>query len=418
MSNDQTPAPNRLRQIGEILGITLITLALIPITLEIGFRLIPQAIPQGVCDSSPILNVAYCQFFFRFDDPMRLGYIYKPGYAYEAPYNPGDPWVIGQSDITCGPPRDQTVIRAMKADDKGFRNPTPWQDQYDIVLTGDSFTQSYSRVFWLDELIETTGMSVLNLGMEGWGTLSEAEAVRMYGLDKNPRWVILLYYEGNDLFNVQDYQHCIETGTDWRTCHLSALKSVDRLVLPYVARYWWEGLSGSPQDPEPAECHYPMTVATNVNHIRTVFDDVNVLMLGHDREDILAMPGWSLATQAILALSSEVKSQGGRFLLVYLPTKEHIYWGRVWDEQEVNLLVSKTYPMRGFQHLDAHVHDQMTLMEEFTAAHDIEFLNLMWDFQAHALGGEELYYYADVHWTDAGNRLAAELIAKYLMQSE
>ena len=57
---------------------------------------------------------------------------------------------------------------------------------------------------------------------------------------------------------------------------------------------------------------------------------------------------------------------------------------------------------------------QMKLMEDFTAEQGIEFLNLTPDFWEQQVASGELYHYADPHWNQAGNQLAADIIAGYL----
>lgn len=399
----------------QILAVVLITLALIPVTLELGFRILPQAIPLEACRTSEVLSGAYCQWWYAYDRPMRVGYTYRPGYHFEGPFNPADPAVIGATHLTCAPPRDEAFTLVLDADSNGFLNEEPLQDHYDVVMTGDSFSQPFSQVFWYDELANRTGMSTLNLGMDGWGPLSEAEAIRLYGLDKSPRWVLFLYFEGNDLFNVEEYQRRLESGGDWRQYHLNAFPWQERFVLPHMIRYWTR--QAKSPDEGPQECVYPMTVASRIHRYETVFFDVHIDMLAENRDQITGSPAWGQATQAILDIQREVEAQGGRFLLIYVPAKEHVTWGRVWDPEEINTFVARAIPLRTFQEYDAHIHDQMRLMEAFAREQDIELLNLYYPYRRETLNGQELYNYADVHWNVQGNYFAAELIARYMEEN-
>ena len=91
----------------------------------------------------------------------------------------------------------------LDGDEFGFHNRTPLKDHYDIVIAGDSFTQQSAPVIWPEVLEERSGLSVYNLGMVVWSTQAEAAAVRKYGFARTPQWVVLMYFEGNDLQSAQ-----------------------------------------------------------------------------------------------------------------------------------------------------------------------------------------------------------------------
>ncbi len=397
----------------------LITLIAVLITLEIWFRLRPDTIPEGACRSSHVLNAGYCWWFFEYDNPPRFGHIYKPGYSYEGPFNPADPAVVGAEKETCPTGRDDTFQYSFYVDDLGFVNPTPWASEYDIVISGDSFTQSFAPVWWIDLLREQTGMSILNLGVGGWGTLSEVEAIRAYGLDKNPKWVVLLYFEGNDLFNVGQYDERRKAGTDWRTYQLRQAKPLERMVMPHLLQYWASLITDAGTDvpPQSGECHYPMTVYTNYGSFQTIFSDELIEQLSWSREQIESSGAWQLATQAILELRRETETQGGRFLLVYVPAKEHLYWGLLWDEVDVAHFLERTNPRLSFKEYSETVDAQASLMGEFTATSGIEFLDLTGAFWLGTRENGELYNFADSHWNSEGNHLAAQLIAEHILSN-
>jgi hypothetical protein len=409
------------RRILRVIGITLITVIAALIALELSFRTSPRAIPLGACQSSPVLGSVYCQTNHQYDDPPRLGYVFEPGYSYDGPWNPADPKVINAQDHTCGDWPDHTFHYTIRADDHGFiNNATPWADQYDIVITGDSFTMPYAPVSWVDRLREKTGMSALNLGICGWGPLSEAEAVRMYGLDKNPRWVVMLYFEGNDLFNAGQYRDRWEAGVDWRTYELQQVDRLDRLIVPHVLDYWHNELAAALGLAEDTTvCRFPMTVTTNVNRFDTIFALENISQLSQSRRQIVNSEEWALVTQAILDLRAEVKAQGGRFLLVYVPSKERLYWRNLWDEQDIAHFLDLTTPLRSYAEFNAHVDDQMELVQAFARKNNVEFLNLTGQFwERTILHGDVLYNFADGHWNADGNELAAQIIATYINLAE
>jgi hypothetical protein len=389
------------------------------LALELGFRRVPKAIPLGACESSLTLSYAFCHYEYQYDNPPRLGYVFKPGFGYNGPWNPADAATIHEENETCGDAPDDTFHYTYRTDANGFvNNATPWLTHYDIVVTGDSFTKPWAPVWWVDLLRQQTGMSVLNLGMDGWATLSEVEAVRMYGLDKHPRWVILVYFEGNDLFGVGEYYRRWTSGMDWRTYQLQQVSPISRLVMPHVLSFWGDQLRQLVR-PEKQICRYPMTVSTNVSRFQTVFFDVQISQLSASQGDIQSSLEWKLATQAILDLRDEVTAQGGRFLLVYVPAKEHLYWARIWDVGDIGHFLELTTPLRSYQEFTDNVDAQMYLMQDFVAANNLDFLNLTGEIWQRTMDrGTQFYNFADMHWNEAGNRLVARLIADYINEGQ
>ena len=64
---------------------------------------------------------------------------------------------------------------------------------------------------------------------------------------------------------------------------------------------------------------------------------------------------------------------------------------------------------------ETHMDDQRDVLRDFAEANGIEFLDLLPVMQAAAAQGENLYWYADTHWREAGQRIAGETIADYIM---
>jgi hypothetical protein len=98
------------------------------------------------------------------------------------------------------PPGYGRVECVMTYDAQGFRNSTD-VSQCDIVAVGDSFTEG-SRVSddqpWPGQLGKLSGLSVCNLGISGYSPPEYLAAVEHYGLSKKPKYVICMFYEGND----------------------------------------------------------------------------------------------------------------------------------------------------------------------------------------------------------------------------
>ena len=98
------------------------------------------------------------------------------------------------------PPGYGTTQWTLTTDNRGYRN-LHSLDRYDVVALGDSFTEG-SQVSdgqpWPARLAAGTGLTVCNLGMSGYAPHHCRAALVEFGLDLEPKWVLLLLYEGND----------------------------------------------------------------------------------------------------------------------------------------------------------------------------------------------------------------------------
>lgn len=127
---------------------------------------------------------------------------------------PGLHWTARPySDIEDGSGLPRSLRRSITFtyDRSGYRNAVE-MPQADIVLVGDSFAEGW---YVSDE--ETTaavlgrrlGLRVANLGVAGYGTLQELRVIQGDGMRRNPRVVIWYFFEGNDLYEDQDFENAM-----------------------------------------------------------------------------------------------------------------------------------------------------------------------------------------------------------------
>ncbi len=95
-----------------------------------------------------------------------------------------------------------------QSDRYGFNNPdTEWdKNKIEYILVGDSFTHGYcvNRPDDISSVLRTlSGKSTLNLGRLGNGPLNQYATLREY-LNSNVRKVLWIYYEGNDLKDLEN----------------------------------------------------------------------------------------------------------------------------------------------------------------------------------------------------------------------
>lgn len=79
---------------------------------------------------------------------------------------------------------------------------------FDIVSVGDSFTWCLAvdqDQTWTSNLSKLTGLSSYNLGKTGVGLYEYLQILKTFGLKKEPRFVVLSVYGGNDLRDAYKY---------------------------------------------------------------------------------------------------------------------------------------------------------------------------------------------------------------------
>lgn len=101
------------------------------------------------------------------------------------------------------PPSENRVLEdGVRFDDAdGFRRPLWTAADYPIIAIGDSFTDG-GQVPWTDILAQQIDQPVRNLGWSGFGPLEYAEVMVRYGRSDH-QWVLVMFFEGNDLSNIQ-----------------------------------------------------------------------------------------------------------------------------------------------------------------------------------------------------------------------
>ncbi len=413
-----------------IIGPIIVTLITLVFAMEVGFRLFYQLIPIEVCAADPIIGTYTCQPYFEYDKPIQIGYRYTPGFLLEGLWNPANPFLANSENSTAPSDRDDSFEYRFVTDEHGFPNePAVWQEQYDIIITGDSFTIRTAPITWIERLEQFAGQEILTLGAPSWSTLNEAAAIRQFGLDKQPKYVLLMFFEGNDIINTQQYLERQESGLDWREYDLQGVSLYRRLLTPHVAAHYWRQFF-PPEEEVTPHYRYPIVASTEAGPIETVFKEIHLLPLSADYETLAASDEFTAVKASLVALDAELAAQGAELVVVYIPSKEHVLWSRVWDPVDVNNVLERTVTVTlsegaagtlqweptylSYDRFSETVQAQEQLFTDFTAEANIHFLNLTPVFWQGSIENGELYHYGDPHWNQAGNDLAAEAIWSFL----
>jgi hypothetical protein len=167
-----------------------------------------------------------------------------------------------------------------------------------------------------------------------------------------------------------------------------------------------------------------------VGEIDMVFKDMHLLPMSADYDTLAHSDEFLRIRDELAALDAQCKAQGTQLLLIYVPCKEHVCWSRIWGPVDVNRILERTVTvtLSGGDHgalrweptylrfdvFYANHNAQEMLLTDMAAETGISYLSLTPLFWREAIAHGELYNYADPHWNQAGNQLAADAIGEYL----
>lgn len=169
-------------------------------SLELGLRLLPQAIPlEALVRFEPELRsqIAERRQLQRKADTVTL------------PRDDGGPedrfWAYRPGTRVVKAFDEPGIVETVVTDEQGFCNAPPDAHRaahFDVIAVGDSFTWCSSvdpADTWPARLQARTGLRTYNLGLPGRGLHEYVQALKLYGLPKSPKVVVMAVYEGNDL---------------------------------------------------------------------------------------------------------------------------------------------------------------------------------------------------------------------------
>jgi len=313
----------------------------------------------------------------------------------------------------------------------GFRGPSPAPVRAGIVALGDSATFGVgSEIPWPDRLSLLLDEPILNLGMGGTDPPKHIGPLIAFGLPREPRLVIEMYFEGNDLFTC--YQPAKPQGPRWG----------DRHVLPDVIGGWIEGTRQWSRGPVVTsaltyDIATPLIREIAGNEVTLTFSPAYSATLTLDADRLLASENWRIASNSLLRMHDLALQNGATFVLVYLPERTHVYWPIIREDEEILetlnrdmiyqwnsslgcLLVQRGRALEDLSSfrdgLDRTIDIQREIVSGFAAENGIPFLDLTEPLQKMASLGQTMADPLETHFNDAVNQFIAERIAIFLQE--
>ena len=308
------------------------------------------------------------------------------------------------------------------------RAPRPEPGVFRIVVLGDSFMEAAqvrledSLPRLLEAAFADRRVEVVNLGIHGYGTVQELLALEEQGLAFEPNLVLLFVFLGNDLRN----NHFDLERWEWRIVPHNAF------ARPYAAVHpSGVGITITPPDfraleesKRSLELRKRVTLERRFVLARLVdrvfsrgrdpnvsfgpyietFDPAACRWCADDRPYEQAFDeSWEVTLRSIAAIRDLAQEHDARFLAVLISP-----FYAIGDEEFAG--IERRHPRIVFDRDAPH-----RRMREGARRHGFEVLDLAPAFRERsARDGGALHHLHDRHWTAAGHRLAAAVVADHL----
>ena len=359
-----------LKQILEKTALVLFGAVVAILTLELGARLLPS----GLLPSTVQSIVEEREARQRSNDPYlpdpKLWYVIKPGTDF----------------IFKHPDQDFRMKTNLNFPGAGFRGGTlggpPWG-----VAVGDSFTFGLGvnqEATWIAQLANLSRHDIINLGVPGWGPQQYTRTLEQYGLRLKPKIVFYGLFS-NDVGNVTRFAK--DDG------HFNRFSLRQFLRLNSIT----------------------FNLFRNLRRTKISVKDIELAGVGlrfsseslqsRVSSDSKRFPqGWPLTRQQIETAYNESQRSNATFVLLYFPSKEEVYWKAIKEKS------------KSLEPLDDRIDQLRKTTMEFCHSRGFFCIDLTPALKRRAEQGEKVYFSADSHWNDAGNRIVADEIYKQLVE--
>ncbi|HOY60681.1 MAG TPA: hypothetical protein PK640_21375 [Verrucomicrobiota bacterium] len=284
-------------------------------------------------------------------------------------------------------------------DAQGFRNPAGLTD-WDMAVAGDSFTELGflpENLLFTSLLSRRLGLRVKNLGVSHTGPLTQLHYLEAYGLGPSTRRVAIMFFEGNDLQDLEVESHRLRwfqqtgkhpSGQPKPQCSL--LRAICDLVLRPVAP------AGPAAAPAP-DAHLDVAgkrVAVDFGSVPVAASDMKPRLREAFDDFLIRYRGWA-------------RERGLEAWLFYLPAPLRVWQGRLdFTEQAPE-------QVRMWQPTDLPDH-----VGELAQAHGLRFCDLTPALIEATRTREALLFNPrfDTHLNAAGSAVVAEAMARVFEQ--
>jgi PAS domain S-box-containing protein len=293
-------------------------------------------------------------------------------------------------------PNHQAEPFELKYDHNGFRNDADLTSA-DIAVVGDSYVESTmmpTSMLSTTQLAGKTLTTVANLGQSGYGPQQELAVIKRYALPLRPKYLVWVFYEGNDLLDVQEYPEMVSL----LNSRLDSLGMVwDRSFTKNSLSWLMNIMQGCvPPEKPPA---VPATVRDGQGKAQRVYVKGRTSASSLTKQDLEALKTSVAAIEEAYRL---VKEEGGRFVVVFAPTAFRVYQDIARFETD-----GRESPPWVLDDLPERLRKMVSEISP-----DIGYLDLTPALKAAAREGSLVFLPDDTHWSVEGHRVVGETLAR------
>lgn len=295
----------------------------------------------------------------------------------------------------------------------GFRTNTS-SPPYDAVLLGDSFVSfgETDSTTVSEMLRRASGLSTFNLGRGWYGPHQYVELLRRHGLDLEPRFALLFFFEGNDPEDVVSYLDW-EAGGSYQGFSMIEGNIFERFVhmnyelLSELQASIGGLVSGGAEPGDARGFGGRQTLQVTLDGRPSPMRFAYWPDPAESPEHLLRGTAWR-EIRSVLTEFRDLAAAGGITpVIVSIPTKFSVYGPFVADSSDGSGAAPAGRDSTSVR---------TRALREITRDLDLPYLDLTSVFRRHAARGALLYYRQDSHWSPEGRRVAADTIADFLQR--
>jgi len=305
-------------------------------------------------------------------------------------------------------------------DEHGFRSnfTTPASD---IVVIGDSYIEvGHDEADTFAKRLEhkLSSVTVANLGIGGYGPFQYLEVLKRHGVNKQPKYVLLCFYEGNDIADIREYIRWKEGyGDYWGTANALSGDFIQRYftalreAVNYIRNAVWLGaqLTLSRIRQNGGDIHPDIAVVHIGNRLhKVVFSSkLNRGLTRTTPEEISGSDEWQELKRILIEFKNVCADNNIIPIIIYIPTASHIYAEFTNEHSGHNWLKIRDEQIAGKANVESAMVD---LAREL----NLKLISLSQVYELAARDGKMLYYPFDSHWNSEGREVAAAFVAERL----
>lgn len=309
------------------------------------------------------------------------------------------------------------------SDALGLPNPE-LPSRAEVVMVGDSMLLAASSLRppgLVQRFVQETGLSSYSLGVPGIGPQHEASLLAAHGLPLEPKLVLWFFFGGNDL---NDAKQVLEAKQAGKRVH-SELDGYRSTPFSYLFAFVnWTLRSRSRAIVEETKPALPALLlsAPEGESSPLWLHPSYLARTALTREQWEAHKAWAASTASIAESRRKTEAQGGRFVLVYLPSKseallpflaqqEELLWRTLNFDLEQELSLS---PGQALTQMLAQRGSLDAALAAFCEREGILYFSASAALEDQARAGEAGYFATDTHWMPTGQGVVLEALLRFL----